>query len=562
MTALGKVLVARPESGCASTSFRVASRLAVLVLALASSYGILYHISSIWGPEGLFRIGIDPATAIVNSVDASGAAQGIRLGDHVDLAAMPFRERGYLYADTVYPVGVTITVHVAHNGRSRATTFRTIEATEVHTLENNILTWSGSIVAMAFVATGVILVWNRPSVMLWGLAVYLIRTHDLDIGPFPSPAIAALVIFAYAFICALGFPGLIVFAARFPDGCADKATKYWDIAAAGVFIHQMVTLTYGYIPLFTTRPIRALPDFEYVYAAISVVLFIVLCMRLHKRRCSRAGLAWIVAGFGVGIVIGRTLFGALELDSYWAAYVQLLFMFAMPASVAYSVIRHRAFNLGNFANRTLVYAVLVIVAASIFVIGDWRSSYDVSTTTTLGIDAAMFVALAIGMVLQAQRGRAVRFVDRIFLPQRYEVGVSLDCMREQLRGTNDPKRAAGEVAETLGLASVAVFERTLDGGFVRNAACGWPDGTAWHLLPGETLTHSLEGGATVIALPDELADDYALRAAHARPRVALTIRRGGCVERVVLVGPYRDGGRLDRDAIRTMYRIFDDALAV
>ena len=560
MTANREVLVARPEPSSASTNFRVASRLAVLILSLASSYGILYHISSIWRPEGLFRIGIDPATAIVDDVDASGAAQGIRLGDHVDLAAMPFRERGYLYADTVYPVGLKMSVHVARNGRGRAATFRTTKATELHTLENNVLTWSGSIVAMAFIATGVILVWNRPSVMLWGLAVYLIRTHDFDIGPFPSPAIAALVIFGYAFISALGFPGLIVFAARFPDGCAIKATKFWDIAAAGIFIFQMSTLIYGYIPLFTARPIQALPDFEYVYAAISVALFIQLCIRLHKRKRSRTGSGWIVAGFAFGIIIGRTLFGVLNIESYWASYVQLLFMSAMPASVAYCVIRHRVFGLGNLANRSLVYAALAIVAASIFLIGDWQSTYTVSTT--LGIGIAMFVALMIGIVFQAQRGRAIRFVDRIFLPQRYEVGVSLDRIREQLRGTNDPKRVAGEVAATLGLASVAVFERSSDGGFVRDAAYGWPDGTAWHLLPGESLTHSLDDGATVIALPDELSGDYAFPTAQARPLVALTIRRGGCVERVVLVGPYRDGARLDRDAIRSMHGVFNDAIVV
>ena len=125
-------------------------------------------------------------------------------------------------------------------------------------------------------------------------------------------------------------------------------------------------------------------------------------------------------------------------------------------------------------------------------------------------------------------------------PHRYEAGVALDRICERLQGTNDSERVTGEVTVALGLASVAVFERAKDGGFVRNAACGWPHGTAWHLLPGDTVTRSLdEDGATIVALPYDIANDPDFPQAHARPRVALTIRRGGRIERAVFVGVLR-----------------------
>jgi hypothetical protein len=76
------------------------------------------------------------------------------------------------------------------------------------------------------------------------------------------------------------------------------------------------------------------------------------------------------------------------------------------------------------------------------------------------------------------------------------------------------------------------------------------------------LTRSLDGGAPVIALTDELAADFAFPTAHERPRVALTMRRGGRGERAVLIGPYRDGARLDCDAIRSMHGVFADAPVV
>ena len=416
---------------------------------------------------------------------------------------------------------------------------------------------------LVYIVTGVMLVWNRPSVMLWGLAVLLIGTQDFVFGPFSSPIIAALLIFGFAFISTLCLPGLIVFAARFPYGRANSATKVWDITAVGTFLLNMPLTLYGYLPLFTARPLSDRPDFTHFYSSMYVAILIALCLKLRKNHAIRNGFGWIVAGYGVGFVLGyiglSELFSVLP-ESYLGDLGQLVLMLAFPASVAYSLIRHRSFDLGHLTNRTLVLASLSIGVVATFLIGVWVTSVEFSST--LGVGSAMFVALLIGMTFQAQHGRAINIVDRIFLPRRYEVGVSLDRIRETLRGSNDAKRVTADVAGALGLASVAVFERASDGGFVRNAACGWPHGTIWHLLPGEALTRSLGDGATVITLPDELAENSGFPSSHACPRVALTIRRGGRVERAVLIGHCSGGASLDRDAIRSVHGIFDDALIV
>lgn len=539
----------------------LASRIVVVLLALGSAYYVLYNISLMWQPSGYLGIEIDGSTAIVNNVEPFNGTSGVQLGDRVDLAAMPFRERSYFYEQIARPAEMQITIPFVRGGQRRVASLKIAEFH--HTAEIMLFAWSRKVVAVLFIVTGVILVWNRPSIMLWGLAVFLIRTHDYIFGPFASPRIAALLIFGYASINALGVPGLIIFAARFPDGRANRSTTFWNVVAAGVFLFYVVSALHDYIPLFTARPIASWPDFGYPTSALYVAVLVALCMKLRKKnRFPRGRFGWIVAGYGVGIVVGRVALSdvllALNADSYFTAFTQLVLMLALPASVAYSLIRHRSFGLGYLTNRTLVFSSLTIAVASTFLIGVWATSTQLPST--IGIGTAMFVALLAGMFFQAHRRRAIRFVDRIFLPQRYEAGVSLDRIRETLRGTNDAKRVAGEVARTLGLASVAVFERTSDGGFVRNAANGWPDGTAWHLLPGERLTRSLARGAAIVNLPDELPADCAFPSAHACPRIALTIRRGGRVERAIFVGPYRDGARLDRDAILSMHSVFDDAL--
>jgi hypothetical protein len=542
------------------------SRITVVALALASAYFVLHTIISVmWAPAGDFGFGIDRGTAVVNDLAPRNVAKGIRIGDRVDLAAMHFRERGYLYEDVMKPVGWRMTVPVSRGGQHQTAEFE-IENTSLP-LDNVIWAWLKKVVATVFIATGVILVWNRPSVMLWGLAVFLIQTHGYVVGPLRSPAVAALILLSYGFISSLGLPGIVVFAARFPSGRASSVTKYWDIVAGSIFVCFFCWHIHDFIPLFTARPIGDLPDapMTIFIASAYVLVFVALCVKtLKQKRSPRASLGWIVAGYGVGVVLGYValsdLFDVVDFDSYWPLIVQQILVLALPASVAYSVIRHRAFDLGYLANRTLVYSVLLIGTGSTFLIGVWTAALIPSP---LALGTSMFIALLAGMAFQAQHARAVRFVDRLFLPHRHAVAESLDRIGEHLLGGVDPKRLTDEVASTLGLASVAVFARANDGGFVRTAACGWPEGTAWHFLPGETVTRSLDAGTSIIAFPDAVDatdEEAALPVSHARPRIALTLRRGDRVERAILVGAYRDGASLDRDAIRSLHGIFDGAL--
>jgi hypothetical protein len=296
-----------------------------------------------------------------------------------------------------------------------------------------------------------------------------------------------------------------------------------------------------------------------VEALVSVALFWKLLRT--KGRSPWRSFRWVAAGYGVGILLGWTG-GYYAQDvfpdlSAWFDFGDDLVMLAFPLSVAYAVIRHRAFGLGYLANRILVSGAFFVGIVSTIVISIWTASH---ATSTFGVGFAMFVALLVGMTLRSSPAIVVRFVDRVFLRHRYEAAVSLDALRDALRGSNDPKRLTDEVATTLGLASLAVFTRVADGGFVRNAAFGWPPGSAWHLLPEEALTRTLDDdGSAIIRVPDD-EDDLALPIDDARPRFALAVRRGERVERAIFVGPQRNGASLDRDAMRSLHGVFDEAI--
>jgi hypothetical protein len=542
----------------------LASRVAVLVFATVSSYFALHTLSVIWAPSGDFGFDIDLPTAIVDSIDPQDVSKDIREGDRVDLAAMSFADRDYLYSETSLPLGLRLTVPATRAGARHTVTFESVEIKRP--IDYTVWVFTRKIVAMASILVAIVLVWVRPNPMLWGLAAFLIRQHGWYYDHTDSPEIAALEILSWATIYALGPAGLIVFAARFPDNRTSRATKYWDLIAIALFLYGLYAEVYQYVPLFTARPIGELPDWatQDVSVAAYVAVFVALCLKLiaARSRSSLRRFRWIVVGYGVGVLLGSQAVGWVDesspFGSSWPDVGQQVMWFALPVSVFHAVIRHRAFGLGYLANRTLVYGAFAIVAAATVVIGVFTASAQL--TSTVGVGCAMFVALLVGMRLQASRTVVVRLVDRVFLRRRYEASVALDRIRDALRGSNDARRITDEIASTLELTSLAVFSRVADGGFVRKAAVGWPPGSAWHLLPQESLTQFLDDGATIAPIPDDSDDEPVLPAADARPRFALALRRGERVERAVLVGSLRNGTMLDRDAMRSLRDIFDETV--
>ncbi len=178
----------------------------------------------------------------------------------------------------------------------------------------------------------------------------------------------------------------------------------------------------------------------------------------------------------------------------------LVFQIAIPFTVAYAVVRHRAFDAGFVANRTLVYGVFLCAGFAAFALLDILATKRFAHNQfEVGIDVA--IALAIGLSLQFVHPRAIRLIDRIFLPERYHAAIALDKLRATLGfSRNDvvsPDRALETVARELMLSSLAIFKKTPDGGFVRYAAAGWPKGTAWHIFAGDPLVQSFGDRAHV-----------------------------------------------------------------
>ena len=223
----------------------------------------------------------------------------------------------------------------------------------------------------------------------------------------------------------------------------------------------------------------------------------------RERGVDRSRVGWIVAGFTIAFAArgGQNfsdLYGPLYLPSVssWPQLIPEVLQVAIPLTVAYAVVRHHALNAGFVANRTLVYGLFLCAGFAVFASLDVLATKRfASNQLQVGLDVAM--ALAIGLSFQFVHPRAIRLVDRIFLPERYHAAIALDKLRATLgfRRTDDasPNGAVEAIATELRLSSLAIFKKAPDGGLLRCAAAGWPKGTAWHIFAGDPLVRAFSG---------------------------------------------------------------------
>jgi hypothetical protein len=219
-------------------------------------------------------------------------------------------------------------------------------------------------------------------------------------------------------------------------------------------------------------------------------------------------------------------------------------------------VRHHALNLGFVANRVLFFGLLTTLAGTLVWTLDLLISRHLANSRA-EIALYLGLALAAGGGFQAFRSHFVRAIDRVFFRQRYSGAMKLDRIRAAaLEGSLAIEHVAAEIAEGFDLASLAVFRRSTDGGFVREAAVGWPIGTAWHLLPTDELTRSLKTDERQVRLAAHTSADILLPAASARPTIALPLKRGGRVEGVVLIGQRARKTLLDREEVLCITALF------
>ena len=526
-----------------------------------------------WLHPGSFGITADSGMQITD-IDSSGPASraGLRIGDRFDVATS-FEKRLYLEHVRNPAPQQRLTLQVRQpTGQPRSVTI----VADTMALDSSDIAeyFVFTVVDLVFVLVGSILVLLRPSKMTWAFFLFCIGTAPgIMLGYYWLPAwlVFASGVFVYA-LQALGFAAFLVFCVRVPSDRAVGGWRYIEwVAAPLVFIILLVCSIA--IDLSIAGVSNANPVAERIQGAIFNATYVCGVLALvatfyRERGAERKRLAWIMAGFiillGSKVAINLADPTANIYTTTWLPLVPTLGV-AMPLTVAYAVLRHQAFHVGSIANRTLVYGLFLCTGFAAFALLDLLATKKFAKNQfEIGLDVA--IALAIGLSFQFIHPRAIRLIDRIFLPERYHAAIALEKLRNTLspiRSLDDaPNRAVEVVATELMLSSLAIFKKVPDGGFVRLASAGWPKGAAWHIFAGDPLARSF-GSSQRVGLVEALAaEQLKVSREPGRPSVGMSLSPQTPGESLLLVGKHVNGRRPDRDEVRGIASLLREFITI
>ena len=189
---------------------------------------------------------------------------------------------------------------------------------------------------------------------------------------------------------------------------------------------------------------------------------------LRATGVERQRLAWVIAGLLIGCLVEPVNDLAARIDTVDAGYVARsvgLLQLAVPILVGYGVMRHRILDVGFVLNRAAVYTALTTVLLG--TMGLLRLTLGNYLKDNWAI--LLQVATAIGLGFSSQRiyKAADWVIDRYLFPDSHKNEVKLKRLGDGLRFAETADAIAASVtqepAETLGLASAALFRKRNDG---------------------------------------------------------------------------------------------------
>jgi hypothetical protein len=224
--------------------------------------------------------------------------------------------------------------------------------------------------------------------------------------------------------------------------------------------------------------------------------------------------------------------------------------------------QHRSVDTKVVVTRSLVYVILVSSIAALFAGINWlMTKTQVETRLEIAVD--IVTALLIGFSLKAVQQRLGAAINSLLFRERRRGDTECENIMAALYSAKSRAQRmrllVAAPTNAFALASAAIFERTDDGGFMREAAVGWPVGTTWHLLPGDPLIRTVIRMRDAPRLGEDVLSDHDLPTGPAQPAIGLSLRVGGQTEALLFYGAHKSGAMLDPDEVGALQKIVQAA---
>ncbi len=462
--------------------FRTVVVVALAAISLAYTAPDLILPWHPWGNFGMTEAVTSRTEATITSVDPGGPAAraGIRVGDKIDLAAMPLDDRRSVYTsyNTARP-GRRATFQFVRGIGLQAVTL--VSVRHLRTLADNVTDVIQLLTLISFPILAGALLLLRPAALTWAFFIYALDvSNGSTLGQSYAPT--WLQVLEYAWSSAFGVAGLtafIIFALRFPSNVVTGWKR--TVERAVLFAAPLLVLSNLYWGLGL---VFLLPHALAVSSVANAFVLLGYCVGagafiatlVQATPQERPRIVWVIFGFLVGYGAFATFnafLGYAGTFPIWLTNTLQIFDVLIPITVTYAILKHRVIDIRFFLNRALVYGILTSIGVGLLVLLDWAVARRLES---FGLVIEVAGALALGVGIQHLHGFVDSLVDRFVFRSVHEAEQHLERVGEAMMYAHTlaalDKLLVEESARALRLRSAALFRR--EGGQYRLvASVGW-----------------------------------------------------------------------------------------
>ncbi len=424
----------------------------VVALTLVALFVCAGDIVDPWHPYGTIGFSADPQ-GVVTTVDHDAASRGLHTGDRVDFSKMSLEARIQSTAASAALPGRTMVVPLVSGKQVEV-----VSHIRERSVGDNVTDIFSVVVLVAYALLAAMLVLVRPTPATWAFYVFSL-SFQLNGGQdfqYLSPVLYAALIVLISLAAAAAPVAFFSFALRFPEASPTgfgKVAERVSLFAIGPML--AVWLLFSNIPALFGTSIT--PWVQSTSTLFQGALFLpgiaVLLMRYAtspKNQQSR--LRWIVASFAVAflpLIIADAVMAVTNIEPpIWVLNTTQAWMIFAPVALAYTIFKHRLFDVRLVVSRALVYGLLTSVTVAILALADWGFGRWLAESR-FQLVAEVLLALCIGILLTTAHKRIEHALNSVIFRKQEIALAAVRRFTHEIDLITEPQHLLAQIYETI-----------------------------------------------------------------------------------------------------------------
>lgn len=405
-----------------------------------------------WHPYATYGFSATQS-GVVTSVDADAARRGLRVGDRIEVAQLTPRQRLVFGSLPTAPDGATMRVQLASGASAllRSHAYPRSLADNVSDVILILAEW-----AIMGIAAALVLL--RPMPTTW--AFYAFTYFFVLTATLAQEYLPLIPLLVAGSLVAVGggasAPAFFSFALRFPDRRPSRASKAVErfsllVVAPLLMLWNLVVFVAYVFAAYRPPDAIGLGAIWLLYALFGAAILTLLVRYGTAEPLDRNRLRWVVASFAVAYVPGLIVtFGQSQgfQPAPWVFNCAFAWQVVAPIALAYTVLKHRLFDIRFVFSRALLYTVMMSFTVGVLALADWGFGAWLAQSR-FALVAEIALALILGVTMTHAHKRLERLLNGVIFRAQ---SIALQALRRFAQETDlipDPEHLLSQTYDAL-----------------------------------------------------------------------------------------------------------------